>query len=472
MLTEAVTYLAYMTANKINLLRSCIYAGVLTAPVVVSAQPFSAAINVHPDATLGYALNTADLDNDGLIDVIAGVEAGTVWYRALGDGTYAPTILMAHPVGPANNILLADVDQNGSLDVIQSMDNTNMLYVLYGIGGGAFSEPQFLYGATDIILTTALADLDGDGDLDLVTNYASGAIYLFVNLGGILDTQPQLVATLPPGYSTELSVGDINGDGTPDLITKADNEVGLIANDGMGTLSAHVPILSPSMLIHLSLGDLDADGDLDIVLSRGSLFMQVHRYLNDGTGSFSSAGSVTPGEFDIGGIQIADLDADGANDIIYGSFFEHRIWHQLNMGNGLFAPPELITSSALGVYALHAVDMDGDGDVDVLSSSGPDSRVSWYENLSTALSTAQQSPPTVLSMAPLPLVHHSILQAKDWQATADLRITDLTGREIRRDRVDLRTGSVRIERNGLHAGLYVLELSDGQRKRTITFTVE
>lgn len=376
MLIELDAYLESMTANMVDLIRACICTAVLTLPAVVSAQPFSAAMNVHPDATLGHAVNTADLDNDGLIDVIAGVEEGTVWYRALGDGTYAPTILMAHPVAPFNNILLADLDQNGSLDVIQSMDNTNILYLLNGIGGAAFSEPQFIYGATDIILTTALADMDGDGDLDLVTHYANGEIYLFVNLGGTINTQSQLVATLPPDFYTEICVGDINGDGAPDLITKAGNEVGLLASDGTGMLSAYVPVLSLSMVIHIALGDLDADGDLDIVLSRGSIFMQVHRYLNDGTGSFSLAGSVTPGEFDIVGIQIADLDADVANDIIYGSFFEHRIWYQLNMGTGLFAPPELITSSALGVYALHALDMDGDGDLDVLSSSGPDSRVS------------------------------------------------------------------------------------------------
>lgn len=75
-------------------------------------------------------------------------------------------------------------------------------------------------------------------------------------------------------------------------------------------------------------------------------------------------------------------------------------------------------------------------------------------------------------MAPLPLMDHSILQAADWHTTADLRIMDLTGRVIRRDRVDLRAGSVRIERNDLHAGLYVLQLSDGQRARAISFTVE
>lgn len=449
-----------------------LYTVTLLGPCTTMAQPFSAALNVHPEATLCFAVNAADLDNDGFIDVIAGVEEGTVWYRALGDGTYAPTILMAHPVGPFNNILLADVDQNGSLDVIQSMDNTNMLYVLNGIGGGAFSEPQFIFGATDIILTTALADMDDDGDLDLVTHYANGEIYLFVNLGGTINTQSQLVATLPPDFYTEICVGDINGDGAIDLIASSGGQILLLTNSGTGTFSAYEPIPSLNMVVHLAPGDLDADGDLDLVLTRGSIFMQVERYLNDGTGSFTAAGSVIPGEFDIVGIRIADLDSDGANDIIFGSFFEHRIWYQLNMGSGQFSQPELITSSAIGVYALHIVDLDGDGDVDVLSSSGPDSRVSWYENLSTPLSTAQQTPPTVLSMAPLPLMDHSILQAADWHTTADLRIMDLTGRVIRRDRVDLRAGSVRIERNDLHAGLYVLQLSDGSHTRAISFTVE
>lgn len=77
----------------------------------------------------------------------------------------------------------------------------------------------------------------------------------------------------------------------------------------------------------------------------------------------------------------ADLDGDGDNDVLSGSYLDDKVsWHE-NLGGGSFGDQQVISTEANGVQSVHAADLDGDGDQDVLSASEYDNKIAWYENL-------------------------------------------------------------------------------------------
>ncbi len=271
------------------------------------------------------ALAAGDFDGDGDIDVLVGEYGQTD--RILFNNGKAVFTAAALPGGAGNTRALAaaDFDGDGDLDAaIGRYGQANLL--LKNNGKGAFTSSTLPGGANK---TTALAafDADGDGDVDLVTGNYGGQNRLLLN-GGKASFTDATSGRIPVMLyrTTALAAGDVDGDGDVDLVTGNDGQENwLLLNNGKGTFLGGSPFVkhipkNDDGTRALALGDVDGDGDLDLVVGNTSPYYRTgldRLYLNDGKGWFSKATFHNmPGRGDsTEALALFDADGDGDPDL-------------------------------------------------------------------------------------------------------------------------------------------------------------
>lgn len=265
---------------------------------------------------------------------------------------------------------------------VQSTSNVNLAqpYVFQfttatspssGVFGGGSQVAVGLYPNS-----VAVADVDGDDDLDLLTsNRNANSVSLRVNNGqGVFSAGSEVAVGTRPDA---LVVGDVDGDGDLDFLTAADDlsrTVSLRLNNGQGNFDRGQEISTGQFPKSVALGDIDGDGDLDLlVASSGSNAVSIRR--NDGTGSFSGSQEVPVGTSPTD-VVVGDVDGDGDLDLLTADYGNNRLFSgggttvsvRLNDGQGNFSGTQQVTVG-LGPYALAIGDIDGDGDLDLLTAN-------------------------------------------------------------------------------------------------------
>ncbi len=271
------------------------------------------------------ALVTGDFDGDGDIDVLVG-ESGQADRILLNDGKASFTSrFLPGGNGDTRALAAADFDGDGDLDAVAGRyGQTNLL--LRNDGKASFTASSLPGGANK---TTSLAafDADGDGDLDLATGNDGQQNRLLLN-GGKASFTDATAGRIPIMlyHTTALAAGDVDGDGDIDLVTGNEGQENwLLRNNGKGTFLGGSPFVKSIPRIEdgtraLALGDLDGDGDLDLLVGNTSPYYRTgldRLYLNDGKGNFSKAtfhnvpGRGTSTE----ALALADFDGDGDLDL-------------------------------------------------------------------------------------------------------------------------------------------------------------
>ncbi|MBN1889177.1 MAG: DUF11 domain-containing protein [Thermoflexales bacterium] len=228
-------------------------------------------------------------------------------------------------------------------------------------GSGIFTDTGQQLGGSNS-LDVALADLDGDSDLDAFVANTSGApnkVWLNDGTGVFSDSAQSLGGS----YSRGVAVGDLNGDGSLDAFVANGTSNGhrVWLNDGTGAFNDTGQSLGNSDSWDVALGDLDGDGDLDAVAANA--MTQTNKiWLNDGTGFFTANG-LTLGDSDARGVAVGDLDNDGDLDAFVANVSNqpNKVW--FNNGSGVLSD----SGQNLGNSSSEAValgDLDGDGDLD------------------------------------------------------------------------------------------------------------
>jgi len=303
-----------------------------------------------------YGIALGDLDGDGDLDAYVANYGGPnrVWLND-GYGHFTP----GQNLGSSDSygIALGDMDGDGDLDAyVANVNQPNRVWL--NNGTGTFSDNGQTLGLSDS-REIALGDLDGDDDLDAyVANYG-GPNLVWLNDGtGNFSYSGQSGHTLGYRYSSDVALGDLDGDGDLDAYVANDYGPNLVwLNDGTGNFSYSYQsghTLGSFYSFGIALGDMDGDGDLDAFVANYNQPNKVWRNL--GNGIYIDSGQ-TLGSSDSYGIALGDLDGDDDLDayVANGHNDPNHVW--LNDGSGYFTPGQILGSYNSKGIALG--DLDG-----------------------------------------------------------------------------------------------------------------
>ncbi len=270
------------------------------------------------------------------------------------------------------SVSIGDVDRDGDPDLVLAKGRHWPLQnlVLKNDGRGQFTAAP-LADTPDRTYTAALADLDGDGDLDLaVSNDRPDRKLVYLNDG----TGRYMVAGTfgQPEWSTRyVTLADLNGDSRPDIIVanRSSNPANprpsfVCLNTGKAEFPMCTPLATQSATIIVA-ADFDADGRIDLFVPHrdgGQSLM----FWNDGAGTFSAPPiAIGPEKSSVRAAAAADLDGDGALDLVVGDA-ETGLFRYQNSGQRSFRAPERLGDSGSRPYAIGIADLNRDGTLDIV----------------------------------------------------------------------------------------------------------
>ncbi len=338
-------------------------------------------------ADVTKCLAVGDIDGDGAPDAVIGNfhKRNRLW---INDGRGKLLDLTDSPFSWRQDafmsLALADVDRDGDLDVVLGSTGSSATALYYNDGNGNFlrAGPSSFPGNKDHTYCILPVDTDGDGDLDLFLGSSPrDKLYLSDGKGGFKDVS---LAALPSlrNYSRAAAAGDLDGDGKPELILAKYGQNVYLANNGYGgfadATSTHLPPLRANTY-GLALGDVDGDGDLDLVTANYKA--QDRLYLNSGKGRFldGTAGRLPSANDPSTSVALGDVDGDGDLDLVVGLAGTYGGQNRLllNDGKGKFsdATKALLPSYPDSTYTVLLEDVDGDGDLDILFGNTKQDRI-------------------------------------------------------------------------------------------------
>ena len=285
--------------------------------------------------TVGYAPITvvaADVNGDDKLDLISanyGSSSGNV-----GDGNtltvltnngnggfgFNATITLNNVSG---NVLAADVNGDGKVDLISANSQTNMLTILTNNGSGVFGFNATVTVGTNPVFVAA-ADVNGDGKMDLISaNY--GSFGVFGNTLTVLTNNGRGVfgsnATLTVGQNPQcVLAADVNGDGKMDLISAnfGASTLTVLTNNGNGIFGFNATLPVGSNPRRVIAADMNGDGKVDLI-SANFLGGTLTVLTNNGNGGFGFNATLTVGA-GVTSVAAADVNGDGKLDLIIGNY--------------------------------------------------------------------------------------------------------------------------------------------------------
>ena len=356
-----------------------VVAGAVTGIVVLVPLPVHAGTPLY-HAAVQYAAGsqprsvvTVDVNGDGRLDVVsANAGDGSVSvFTGTGDGSLVPATSIAVGGSPTT-VSVGDFNHDNDPDLAITAFATPpaapAVSVLLGAAGAAFNPPVTYPLALDA-LGGAVADVDGDGNLDIVAVDPFGVSVLL----GAADGSFGAAVRQPVGtFLSSVSIGDVNGDHDPDLVLGQFAGQVLVLLGGPGaTFGAPAGFDGGVTPDSVAIGDVNGDGHLDLAVADFSA-PGVAVLLGTGDGTFAPATSYATGV--VNGmathVAIARLDGDARPDIVVTNSGTHDVSVLLNEGGGTFGPATQYAAGT-GPFAAAVGDLDGNGASDlVVANSG------------------------------------------------------------------------------------------------------
>lgn len=341
-------------------------------------------------------VSVADIDHDGDLDVLgAAPDAGSlgeiVWWENLGGTGNSWTKHVVADFPTAMSVHSADIDNDGDVDVVGANYNGSDIYWWENSDGGGLTWTSHMISDTSSgARSVKTADVDDDGDLDVLSvALLDDDISWWENIGGdgTSWTEHRLSDTFDG--ASAIQAGDLDGDGDLDILGGAqiDDRIVWWENNRSdpATWVEHTITNSFVGVRSVFSVDLDRDGDMDVVGAAfesntvtwwenvaGDASTWTEHVLDN---NFGNAISVT----------VTDIDSDGDPDVVAAAELDDTIawWENETIHGKAVYPSEfthIISDSVDGSVWSEAVDMDEDGDLDVIAAGYNEGSISWFEN--------------------------------------------------------------------------------------------
>ena len=349
-----------------------------------AVSTYSAGANSGP-----ASIAVADVNGDGRPDLITANSYSNTAGVLLGQVGGGFAAVNSYPIGANSGpvaIAVADVNGDGRPDLITANISSNTAGVLLGqVGGGFAAVNSYPTGANSGPTAIALADVNVDGRLDIITaNYGN-------NTAGVLLGQAgggfAAITSYPTGDApTGIAVADVNSDGRPDLVTVniGFNTVAVRlgqASGGFATVSSYPTGSSPRGIV---VADVNGDGRLDLgTANASSNFVGV--LLGQAGGGFTAVSTYPTGAGTYpSGIAVADVNGDGRPDLITANKFTSTAGVLLGQAGGGFVTVSTYSAGAnSGPAGIAVADVNGDGRLDLITANTGSNTVGVLLNTGT-----------------------------------------------------------------------------------------
>lgn len=275
-------------------------------------------------------------------------------------------------------VAVADFNEDGLPDLAVSFAGDDHISLLLGTKDGGFVQGQKWF-VGPVSRGMVATDVNQDGHVDLVVaSVHSGMAVVFLGDGH----GGARVVSAPAGLAPfNVAVGDLNGDGNPDIVVANESNtsallgkgvVSVLLGDGSGAFTASKPLTAGSFPADVQAADLDGDGKLDLAVVNWDSH-DVSLFFGNGDGTFRSVPRLPYDGPPAYSIALAKLHHDALPDIVVGDVIG-RVHVLHNDGGGHFSPQRLLGAGA-GLRCVIVADVNGDGLPDIVTANVADGTV-------------------------------------------------------------------------------------------------
>jgi len=351
---------------------SCIF-----FPPLIEAFPYQAGWPKTISADVHQSVVVADLDNDGFNEIIF-----TAWqpfsvyvYKYTGQiyNRFWPKIFSRNS-GSAPTV--ADLDGDSDLEIIVGSD---YIYAWHHDGKTVFGFPTPATSSTGYAAPPAVGDLTGDGIPEITAGNADCEFYVWDNHGNVLNGFPKTYSYPAKGSCSVIftpAIGDIDLDGINEVIVPVDNYHVYAYNADGSIVSGNWDFLPDygNISSDITLGDVDNDGILEVLFIarplQGGYYPEI---LNHDTSSVAGWPPLNIINKSPGGLVMGDLDNDGKLEVVTGNQFTNDpaavyVWEGESgqIKNGW---PVVLSLNDNFMRNMILGDVNGDGNVDIIGAS-------------------------------------------------------------------------------------------------------
>ncbi|HEX6426474.1 MAG TPA: FG-GAP-like repeat-containing protein [Niastella sp.] len=304
-----------------------------------------------------YIVKTADLDGDGLLDLVV-TNAAFTTVNVLKNKSTPGNIVFDNPVGfptgsEPRNLAIGDIDNDGRPDLVVANYSGNSISVFRNTSAGGTISFGIKVDFTTLVKPTGICigDLDGDGKNDIGVASRDYYVSVFKNSSVTGNISLDARVDYATDYCYDVKMADLDGDGKLDLAVSNTSSVSVFRNTGSpNSLSFATRVNYPVFWLpqDIAVSDLDGDGKPEIVNANWYTSSKACVYKNNSTPGTIAFAPYVGYNTDAGavGVVLADLNGDGLTDMITANTTNNTLSYLQNRVNNapsIYSCPELLT---------------------------------------------------------------------------------------------------------------------------------